>query len=67
MSSNSEEESSLGFVCPKCGVRLGVQTTRKTNSGVVERVRKCPACGEIKFTVETENIIGWKSAAAKKS
>lgn len=70
MGSNSSEtgsDNSLGFVCPKCGVRLGVFTTRKTNEGIIERVRKCPSCGEIKLTVEHENYIGWKQVEIRKT
>lgn len=45
-------QSDLGFVCEKCGVHLAVYYTRKRERGKVERVRKCPSCGETVTTVE---------------
>lgn len=50
------EEDSFGFVCPKCGARLGVFQTRKVPFGEVERIRKCQTCGETKKTIEREVI-----------
>jgi transcription initiation factor IIE alpha subunit len=44
-------QNDLGFVCEKCGVRLVVYYTRR-REGRVERVRKCPECGEKLATVE---------------
>jgi transcription initiation factor IIE alpha subunit len=44
-------QNDLGFVCERCQVRLVVYYTRR-REGRVERVRKCPGCGEKLATVE---------------
>ena len=44
-------QNDLGFVCERCQVRLVVYYTRR-REGRVERVRKCPECGDTLATVE---------------